>query len=506
MSDSIMEIKNYRTVKVPPEGGFGYLVAIGMSMPFIFALSSMPSFGLMFNDFLLGLGEETSAVTIITSTFFCAFSFAGLFTNTLFKKMSIRKVGIFGATMYFVGSLMTIFVTSVEQLMISFSIFQGAGFGFMIPVAYTTFNLYFVNKRVVMMSVAQSLIGVGTMLYPIMVQFFMDKYGFRGTMAMVAALNGHVIFGMIVMHPIEWHYKVYKVRIDEDLPLMNTNKPEVRIVVLSENDCELKPQIDIENEIPSDQQTQNEINAELVKSQRSKSLDPTQILDGFDPTQRRVSSISSLGNWTGAVIVSEALKPTKKNGKWQKVVDFLDLTLFNDLIYVNIALGCGFALYSDTAFFTLQPMYLFELGFSKTDASVIIAIGAAADLGSRIFMAVMSLCIQVKARHIYLAGAVLTIVTRFTLMGFFRTWIHVPLPLVFADHLSQERFPSGYGLFMMLSGNITFLFGPFVGWIRDITSSYIVCFHSLTFVMAMCAVPWIIEFICLYIYRRKIEN
>lgn len=53
----------------------------------------------------------------------------------------------------------------------------------------------------------------------------------------------------------------------------------------------------------------------------------------------------------------------------QKVVDFLDLTLFKDLIYVNIALGMSFALYSDTAFFTLQPMYLFELGFSKVKLS-----------------------------------------------------------------------------------------------------------------------------------------
>lgn len=49
----------------------------------------------------------------------------------------------------------------------------------------------------------------------------------------------------------------------------------------------------------------------------------------------------------------------------QRVVDFLDLTLFKDLIYVNIALGISFALYSDTAFFILQPMFLFELGFSK---------------------------------------------------------------------------------------------------------------------------------------------
>lgn len=79
----------------------------------------------MFNDFLISLGEETSAVTIITSCFFCAMSFAGLFTNTLFKKFSIRTIGIFGGAMYFAGSLMTVFVTSVEQLIITFSIFQG---------------------------------------------------------------------------------------------------------------------------------------------------------------------------------------------------------------------------------------------------------------------------------------------------------------------------------------------------------------------------------------------
>lgn len=85
----------------------------------------MPSFGLMFNDFLHGLGEETSAVTIIQAFFFCALSFAGLFTNTLFKKFSIRTVGMVGSGMYFLGSFLTIFVTSVEQLIISFSIFQG---------------------------------------------------------------------------------------------------------------------------------------------------------------------------------------------------------------------------------------------------------------------------------------------------------------------------------------------------------------------------------------------
>lgn len=36
---------------------------------------------------------------------------------------------------------------------------------------------------------------------------------------------------------------------------------------------------------------------------------------------------------------------------------------------MNILLGQAFALYSDSVFFTLLPMYLFELGYSKVGLS-----------------------------------------------------------------------------------------------------------------------------------------
>lgn len=75
-----------------------------------------------------------------------------------------------------------------------------------------------------MMSVAQSLIGVGTMVYPIVVQILMDAYGFRGTMAVLAAINAHAIFGMLVMHPIEWHYKYIKIPVDELKPCTKSTK------------------------------------------------------------------------------------------------------------------------------------------------------------------------------------------------------------------------------------------------------------------------------------------
>lgn len=56
------------------------------------------------------------------------------------------------------------------------------------------------------------------MSYPIVAQFLVERYGFRGAALILAAIHGHAFFGMMVMHPIEWHYKVVKIPIDEEEP------------------------------------------------------------------------------------------------------------------------------------------------------------------------------------------------------------------------------------------------------------------------------------------------
>lgn len=88
----------------------------------------------MFNDFLTNLNAGTSAVTVVNGAFYSALSFASLFSSTLFRQFSMRSVGVFGGFVYFTGSFLTIFATSVEHLIVSFGVLQGAGIGFCAPV------------------------------------------------------------------------------------------------------------------------------------------------------------------------------------------------------------------------------------------------------------------------------------------------------------------------------------------------------------------------------------
>lgn len=299
-------------------------------------LGEFASFGFLFNDFLTSIGSGTSAVTTIMGFYALSMSISGLFASSLIKRFSLRSVGIFGAILYTIGSFLSAFVTSVEHLIISFSVFQGKiaeiylilnnftyifnkkhiGFsiGLMFSVGYTNFNHYFVKRRIFMMSVTQVLKGTMASVYPIAARFLVERYGFRGATLIFAAVHAHAIFGMMIQHPVEWHYKTIRVPIEESEPflVMNSNEKEdeVKITVASED--ESKAKVSLEDIEKDDKVTQ------LIQSERSKSIDTTQKFEGFDPINKRISSIMSLGDLGGAVILEDL---TIKNGKWYNLTD-----------------------------------------------------------------------------------------------------------------------------------------------------------------------------------------
>lgn len=80
---------------------------------------------------------------------------------------------------------------------------------------YSTFNAFFVKKRILMMNVTKALVGSATMCYPMLVKFLMEKYGFRGSLAVIAAIHAHVILAMMVLHPVEWHHRKTVTLIDD---------------------------------------------------------------------------------------------------------------------------------------------------------------------------------------------------------------------------------------------------------------------------------------------------
>lgn len=142
----------------PPEGGWGYVVTVGVSLMFV---SSPPrdffylffqnprdfflfvkthvnlqivtvvplcSFGMVFGGFLANLGDEATGTALANGIFNTVLSFTGLAANQLLQKYSCRTVAFLGAFVFFLGAFSTIFVTNLVQLVVSLGILQGWNF------------------------------------------------------------------------------------------------------------------------------------------------------------------------------------------------------------------------------------------------------------------------------------------------------------------------------------------------------------------------------------------
>lgn len=59
---------------------------------------------------------------------------------------------------------------------------------------------------------------------------------------------------------------------------------------------------------------------------------------------------------------------------------------------------------------------------------------------------------------------------------------------------------------MFLQGILSFFLGPLIGWIRDATQSYEIGFLSLSFILGLCAVPWLMEILWLRFQSARREN
>lgn len=56
-----------------------------------------------------------------------------------------------------------------------------------------------------MMSLNQAMSSLASITFPMLVTFLLSEYGLRWTLALIMAVDLHLVFAMLVMHPVEWH-------------------------------------------------------------------------------------------------------------------------------------------------------------------------------------------------------------------------------------------------------------------------------------------------------------
>lgn len=127
-----------------------------------------------------------------------------LATGFLMKDLSAKSFVIIGSSMTFLGLVLTSAVTSLIQLIFTFSIMIGVGLGLMNPAAFVAVLSCFTCQRTYAISIGFAALGFGQTIMPMIVKDLLADYGHRPTFFIISGISVVGLIGAHFLVPIKW--------------------------------------------------------------------------------------------------------------------------------------------------------------------------------------------------------------------------------------------------------------------------------------------------------------
>ncbi|XP_052090032.1 monocarboxylate transporter 14-like [Mytilus californianus] len=185
------------------EGGFwGVVVVFSAFMIQIPSFGTAQSFGIYNMFFLRYFDDSPAAISLIGSINVGVFLGSGPIATILMNHMSHRKVALIGATLSCIGLIGLPFAPNIIYMYGFYGVLSGLGFCLVYVPSHVLSGLYYDTKRSLATGLATSGSGVGAIIFPIMVNFLVDKYGWRGSFYIVCGISMQNFIFASLLRPV----------------------------------------------------------------------------------------------------------------------------------------------------------------------------------------------------------------------------------------------------------------------------------------------------------------
>ncbi|CAG5077919.1 Similar to SLC16A9: Monocarboxylate transporter 9 (Gallus gallus) [Cotesia congregata] len=192
---------------LPPDGGWGWMVALGFALNNIVMVPLITGMSLVFIDVFASLELPPTSVSIIMSTNMSFGMAMGLLHGPLLRKFGYRKVAITGALMFFTGILLTAFSYKFIHFLIAYGLMTSMGVGLSMAAFSLALNTYFLEKRGRAMGLAMTITGFGPILMPQLISLLLYIYSAQGTIIILGGITMHTLVAALLLQPVKWHAK-----------------------------------------------------------------------------------------------------------------------------------------------------------------------------------------------------------------------------------------------------------------------------------------------------------
>ncbi|XP_014232686.1 uncharacterized protein LOC106656306 [Trichogramma pretiosum] len=188
----------------PPDGGWGWVVVAAAFMVNLIADGITFSFGVIFHEFLKYFGESKAATSWVGSLFMAMPLLSGPIASFLTDRYGCRKVTIAGSILATIGFVISYFANSMGVLILTFGVLAGFGLSLCFVAAVVIVAYYFDKRRSFATGLSVCGSGIGTFIFPPLIQKLLTEYGWRGATLILAGLFLNLAVCGCLMRDLEW--------------------------------------------------------------------------------------------------------------------------------------------------------------------------------------------------------------------------------------------------------------------------------------------------------------
>ncbi|KAL6267707.1 hypothetical protein P5V15_000778 [Pogonomyrmex californicus] len=193
--------------KVPPNGGWGWIIVLAAALHGLSTIPILQVFGLIFKDSFAVLNLNATDTTIIININLAFGMILGLINGPLLKTFGYRKIAMIGSAIYSIGVTLTAFANNFTLIVICYGILASIGMNMSMSGFSLAINSYFTTRRGRAMGLSVTLTGLGSILMPQISSFLLLFYGIQGTVLILGAYSFHSMIGALLLRPVKRYMK-----------------------------------------------------------------------------------------------------------------------------------------------------------------------------------------------------------------------------------------------------------------------------------------------------------
>lgn len=220
------------STKVPPDGGWGWVIVLANALNGISTIPIMQGFGLIFKDSIAEFNLSATDISVLINMNSSFGMLLGMINGVLLKTYGYKKAAMAGSILYTVGIMSTAFAKSFSFLIICYGMLTSIGISMSMSAFSLALNSYFTKRRNRAMGLAITIIALGPIVMPQVVSYLLTFYGIQETILILGAYSLHSMIGVLLLQPVKWHMKSTPIcleTIPENSKILNNNEEETSI-------------------------------------------------------------------------------------------------------------------------------------------------------------------------------------------------------------------------------------------------------------------------------------